>query len=146
MKDTKNCTTAKEIWDLLADLCQESETIKENKLQLAVDRYESFKMQAEESISSLETRFLGIISEMNNLGRSYPNSEMNSKVLDNLTEEWDMKVIATKESRNLNSITLRELFGSLKAHEYSLNRKKEALTSSAQDASFYGERTRFRDT
>ena len=71
---------------------------------------------------------------------------MNSKILDDLTEEWDMKVIATKESRNLNSITPRKLFGSLKAHEYSLNRKKEASTSSAQDAAFYGERTRFRDT
>ncbi|KAH6784290.1 hypothetical protein C2S52_009249 [Perilla frutescens var. hirtella] len=118
MKDTKNCATAKEIWDLLADLCRESEAIKGNKLQLAVDKYESFKMQTEESISSLETRFLGIISEMNNLGRSYPNSEMNSKILDNLTDEWDMKVIATKE---------------------------EASTSSAQDAAFYGERTRFRD-
>ncbi|KAH6815561.1 hypothetical protein C2S51_020381 [Perilla frutescens var. frutescens] len=120
---------------LLADLCKESEAIKGNKLQLAVDRYESFKMQLEESISSLEIRFLDIISEMNNLGRIYPNSEMNSKILDNLTEEWDMKVIATKESRNLNSITLRKLFGSLKAHEYSLNRKKEASTSN-----------RFRDT
>ncbi|KAH6776310.1 hypothetical protein C2S52_013871 [Perilla frutescens var. hirtella] len=139
MKDTKNCTTAKEIWDILADLCRESEAIKGNKFQLAVDRYESFKMQAEQSISSLETRFLGIISEMNNLGRIYPNSEMNSKILDNLTEEWDMKVIATKESRNLNSITPRELFGSLKAHEYSLNRKKEASTSSAQDVAFYAE-------
>ncbi|KAH6824271.1 hypothetical protein C2S53_008000 [Perilla frutescens var. hirtella] len=92
MKDTKNCQTAKEIWDLLADLCKESETIKGNKLQLAVDRYESFKMHSDETISSLEIRFLGIISEMNNLGRRYSNSEMNSKILDNLIEEWDMKI------------------------------------------------------
>ncbi|KAH6756266.1 hypothetical protein C2S53_003686 [Perilla frutescens var. hirtella] len=107
----------------LTNLCQESEAIKGNKLQLTVDKYESFKMQPEESISSLETGFLGIISEMTNLGRSYPNSEMSSKVLDNLTEEWDMKVITTKESRNLNNIIPRELFDYLKAHEYSLKRK-----------------------
>ncbi|KAH6835979.1 hypothetical protein C2S53_002141 [Perilla frutescens var. hirtella] len=144
MKDTKSCRTAKEIWDLLTDLCKESEAIKGNKLQLAVDKYESFKMHSDETISSLEIRFLGIISEMNNLGRTYPNSEMNSKILDNLTEEWDMKVIVTKESSDLNSVTLRELFSSLKAHEYSLNQKREASisSSSAQDTAFYGERNR----
>ncbi|KAH6764612.1 importin alpha isoform 2 [Perilla frutescens var. frutescens] len=118
MKDTKSYRTAKKIWDLLADLCKDFEAIKETKLELVVDRYESFKMHSEETISSLKMRFLGIISEMNNLGRTYPNSEMNSKILENLIKEWDMKVIATKKSRDLNSITLRELFGSLKAREY----------------------------
>ncbi|KAH6788502.1 hypothetical protein C2S51_003508 [Perilla frutescens var. frutescens] len=87
MKYTKNCTTAKEIWDLLVDLCKESEAINGNKLQLAVNKYESFKMHSNETISNLEIGFLAIISEMNNLRRTYLNSEMNSKILDNFTEE-----------------------------------------------------------
>ena len=41
----KHCKTAKEIWDNVTTLCEESQGIKENKLDLVVQKFDNFKMK-----------------------------------------------------------------------------------------------------
>ena len=81
LKAVRHCQSAKEIWEFLRDLCTETDQITRNKLQMLVDRYESFKMQDGEKVKDMESRFNSIIAEMATLGKKYPVAEMNSKVL-----------------------------------------------------------------
>lgn len=117
--------------------------VKGNKLQLIVDQYEFFNMILGESIDEFEAQFLSIMSEMNSLEKIYSNNEMNDKVLSRMTAEWEIKVVATKEARGLKQTTPREMFASLKAYEYDLQRKKPIeLRTCAPDVALYAERNR----
>ena len=69
----KLCKSAKEIWDNVTALCEGSQGIKENKLDLAVQKFDNFKMKDGETLDQLDARFTGIINELTNLGRIYTN-------------------------------------------------------------------------
>ncbi|XP_073122819.1 uncharacterized protein [Henckelia pumila] len=50
----KMCYTAKEIWENFIQLCEGNEKTKENKLSVAVQKFESIKMRTGESMSDFE--------------------------------------------------------------------------------------------
>jgi hypothetical protein len=97
----KSCKTAKEIWDSLAIMCEGTDQIKENKLTLAMQKFESFKMKAGETVDKLDGRFTEIINELTSLGKEYSNREMALKILRALPKEWDMKVVAMSDAKDL---------------------------------------------
>ncbi|XP_073152889.1 uncharacterized protein [Henckelia pumila] len=69
----KTCTTAKEIWEKLMQMCEENDLTKENKLTLAIQKFESIKLKLGETMNEFDERFSSIITEMNALGKSYSN-------------------------------------------------------------------------
>ncbi|KAL6521415.1 hypothetical protein OROGR_017984 [Orobanche gracilis] len=120
MVKVKNCRNAKEIWDTLALMCEGTELIRENKLSVATQKFDNFRMKAGESIDQIDSRFTKIVNEINSLGKTYDNREMALKVLRSLTPEWSMKAVAMRESKDLNKIKIQELFSDLKAYEFEL--------------------------
>ncbi|KAL6526730.1 hypothetical protein OROGR_015820 [Orobanche gracilis] len=66
----KNCKNSKEIWDTLALMCEGTELIKENKLSVATQKFDNFKMKAGESIDQIIQDFTEIVNEINSLCRS----------------------------------------------------------------------------
>ncbi|KAL6553645.1 hypothetical protein OROGR_007487 [Orobanche gracilis] len=120
MVKVKNCKNAKEIWDTLALMCEDTELIKKNKLSIATQKFDNFKMKTGESIDQVDARFTEIVNEINSLGKAYGNREMALKVLRSLTPEWSMKAVAMRESKDLNKIKIQELFSDLKAYEFEL--------------------------
>ncbi|GAV72469.1 UBN2 domain-containing protein, partial [Cephalotus follicularis] len=53
--------------------------VKESKISMLVHEYELFLMHDNESISDMFTHFTTIINSLKNLGKSYPNQELQSK-------------------------------------------------------------------
>ena len=88
----KHCKSAKEVWDTVTTLCEGSQGIRENKRDLTVQKFDSFKMKEGETLDQLDIRFTEIINELTNLGRVYTNPEMNRKILRALPSIWNMKV------------------------------------------------------
>ncbi|KAL8476997.1 hypothetical protein ACS0TY_029337 [Phlomoides rotata] len=58
---------------------------------------------------------------MESLGKDYSQREKNLKVLRALPTEWDMKVVAMRESKDLSRISTFELFSHLKAFEFDID-------------------------
>ncbi|XP_031108676.1 uncharacterized protein LOC116013166 [Ipomoea triloba] len=58
----RKCKMAKEIWETLMLICEGDEQEKENKLTIAIKKFEDFKMGAIESITEMETRFIKLLS------------------------------------------------------------------------------------
>ena len=58
------------------------------------------------------------------LGRSFINVDLVHKVLRSLTEKWQSKVIATKESLKMGMPIIQQLYGNLEEHELKLKRYK----------------------
>ncbi|XP_073138611.1 uncharacterized protein [Henckelia pumila] len=128
----KICTTAKEIGEKLTQLCEENDQTKENKLMVAIQKFDNIKMKPREIMNEFDERFNSIMIELNVLGKSYSNREVALKVMRALPCEWDVKTVAMRESKDLNKIKLHDLFADLKAYEFELGVRTEEGTSTSQ--------------
>lgn len=128
----KMCDSAKEIWEKLIQICEGNDQTKENKLSVAVQKFENFKMKAGENLTEFDERFTGIINELSILGREYSNRDIAMKVMRALPKEWDVKTIAMRESKDLNKLQLCDLFADLKAYEFELEIRSSEEPSTSQ--------------
>lgn len=71
----------KEIWDRLQVTYEETNRVKESKINVLIYKYELFKIEPNESITKIYTRFTNIINVFKNLGKSYINSELVQKII-----------------------------------------------------------------
>ncbi|GAV76419.1 LOW QUALITY PROTEIN: zf-CCHC domain-containing protein/UBN2 domain-containing protein [Cephalotus follicularis] len=90
--------------------------VKESKISMLVHEYELFMMQNDECISDMFTRFT-ITNSLKNLGKSYSNQELIRKILRCLPKSWTPKVTAIEEAKDLSTLPLEQLLGSLMTHE-----------------------------
>ncbi|GAV91866.1 UBN2 domain-containing protein, partial [Cephalotus follicularis] len=83
-------------------------------------------MHDNENISEMFTRFTTIINSLKNLGKSYPNQELVRKILRCLSKSWTPKVTAIDEAKDLTTLPLEQLLGSLMTHETTMkNHERE---------------------
>lgn len=94
-------------------------------MNILVHKYELFKMEPNETISCMFTRFTDIINGLKNLGKSYTNSKLVRKILRSLPKIWEAKVTAIVEAKDLNTLALEELLGSLMTHELTMKQHEE---------------------
>ncbi|GJW11393.1 hypothetical protein Tco_1577220 [Tanacetum coccineum] len=94
------CKTAKEIWDTLLITHQGNSQVKDNKIDLLVQKYEQFTISEEELIDNAVARFNTIITSL--------------KALD-------------EESKDLTSLSLDKLIGNLKVYEVIIKKDSEMV-------------------
>ena len=111
------CKTAKEIWDKLKVTHKGTSQVKELKITLLSNQYEMFKMQANESITSLFDQYTTIINQLNQFGRVIPEDEMVKRLLRSLPKSWRFTMVAIRKAKDLNKISLDEICGSLLNYE-----------------------------
>ncbi|XP_075504387.1 uncharacterized protein LOC142541814 [Primulina tabacum] len=81
------CTIAKEIWEKLTQLCEGNDQTKENKLTVAIQKFDNEKMKQGETLAEFDERFRSIIVEIILLGKDYSNHEIALKVMQALPKE-----------------------------------------------------------
>ncbi|XP_019155687.1 PREDICTED: uncharacterized protein LOC109152442 [Ipomoea nil] len=67
----RKCKNAMEIWKVLMDLGEGDEQEKDNKLTVAMKKFEDFKMLPNETIMDMELRFTRLMGDLTDLGRNY---------------------------------------------------------------------------
>ncbi|GAV88155.1 UBN2 domain-containing protein, partial [Cephalotus follicularis] len=102
--------------------------VKESKISMLVHEYELFMMHDNENISEIFTRFTTIINSLKNLGKSYPNQELVRKILRCLPKSWTPKVTAIEEAKDLTTLPLEQLLGSLMTHEAIMKNHESEVT------------------
>ncbi|GAV71628.1 UBN2 domain-containing protein, partial [Cephalotus follicularis] len=102
--------------------------VKESKISMLVHEYELFLMHDNESISDMFTRFTTIINSLKNLGKYYPNQELVRKILRCLPKSWTPKVTTIEEAKDLSTLTLEQLLGSLMTHETTMKSHEDVET------------------
>nr|GEV30284.1 UBN2 domain-containing protein [Tanacetum cinerariifolium] len=96
---------------------QGNSQVKDNNIDLLVQQYEQFVISEDESIDSDFSRFNNIITSLKALEECYSSKNYVRKFLRVLHPKWRAKVTAIKESKDLTSLFLNELIGSLKVHK-----------------------------
>ncbi|XP_073222408.1 uncharacterized protein [Cicer arietinum] len=121
-----NCKTAKEMWDTLQQTHEGTTDVKRARINTLMHEYELFNMKKEEFVNDMQTRFTHIVNNLNALGKVIDNEQQISKVMRCLTREWQPKITAIAESKDLGSMSIATLFGKLREHEMELHRLSEA--------------------
>ena len=121
----RSYATAKKIWDRLEVTHEDTNQVKETKINMLVHKYELFRMKSNETITDMFTRFTDNINNLKNLGKLYLDSDLCKKILRSLLRTWESKVMAILEAKDLSSLKVEELIGSLMTHEISLSQHIE---------------------
>ncbi|GAV57172.1 zf-CCHC domain-containing protein/UBN2 domain-containing protein [Cephalotus follicularis] len=66
------------------------------------------------------TRFTTIVNSLKNIGKNYSNQELIRKILRCLPRSWTPKVTAIEEAKDLSTLPLEQLIGSLMTHYIAL--------------------------
>ena len=120
-----SCLTAKEMWDKLKTTHEGTQHQKDNQVGILVNNFELFKKRSGESIRDLLGHMNALIYALKNMGKTYLTLELNRKLLNTLSGEWKIKVIAIEEAKNLTTTPLEEIVGSLLTNEMNEARRNE---------------------
>ena len=104
---------AKEARTILETTYEHTKKVKNTKLEMLTTRFEEVKMSNDDSFDSFCGRFNEIVIAKLNLGEKIEYAKVVRKVLRSLPESFWSKVIAIKESKDLDEIKIQELVGSL---------------------------------
>ena len=100
-----------------------AKAVKINKLQQLKSRFESIRMSDNESLGDIDEFYAqlnDIVNSAYNLGEIYDQPKIVKKILRSLTEDFRPKVTVITESKDVNSIPVDELVGSLQFYELDL--------------------------
>ena len=70
------CSSTKEIWNRLEVTREGTNQVKESKIYMLVHKYELFKNEPNETITSMYTRFTNIVNNLKNIEKAYIDSEL----------------------------------------------------------------------
>ena len=93
------CKSVKNIWRLLEITHEGTNQVKESKINLLVHSYELFLMKNNETIVEMITRFIDIFNGLEDLGKTYKESEKVMKILRSLPLKWHTKVTAIQKAK-----------------------------------------------
>ena len=118
------CMTSKEIWDKLKSIHEGDDKIKEAKLQTFTSQFEVLKMNDEEDIVGYMVKFNGIINSIQGLGENIEDKVIFKYILWSLSSKFDAKVSTIEEAKDLNTLTLDEMHGTLTSYEMRIGKSK----------------------
>ncbi|KAL4387771.1 hypothetical protein GQ457_09G022490 [Hibiscus cannabinus] len=118
-------SSAKEIWDKLEVTHEGTSEVKDTKIGLLNLSYENFKMEPDEDIKKMFDQFSVIVNGLKGYGEIILEDKLVRKLIYPLPESWDSKKTAIIEAKNLKTLKLDELMGSLLTHELMKQGKRD---------------------
>ena len=114
------CDTAKEMWNILIVAYEGTRKVKLARSAMLTIQFETFQMKEGESIEEMFSRLIIITNELKCLGTPITKLKKVQKLLGSLPDQWNAKVSAIEESKDLEELELDELMGILMVHEQKL--------------------------
>ncbi|GJW79731.1 hypothetical protein Tco_0143706 [Tanacetum coccineum] len=105
---------------------QGNKQVKDNKIDLFVQKYEEFVISDDETIDCAFARFNTIIASLKAPDESFSSRNHVRKSLRALPTKWRPKVTTIEESKDLSTLPLDELIGNLKVYEVVIEKDSEA--------------------
>ena len=138
-KRISNVEIAHTAQNILQMVHEGTKVVKINKLQQMTSRFESIRMYDDDSFDEFYAKLNDIVNSAFNLGEVYDQPKIVRKILRSLTEDFRSKVTAITERKDVDSIPIGELVGSLQSYESDLpktNKSKSMALKFVDDCGF----------
>jgi len=112
----KQCTVAKDAWEILQTAHEGTTKVKRAKIQLLTTKFENLKMLEDDSIQDYHLNILDIANFFESLGEKIYDEKLVRKILRSLPKRFDMKVTAVEEAHDISSLKVDELIESLQGN------------------------------
>ena len=112
-KRISNVEIAYTACNILQTVHEGTKAVKINKLQQLTSKFDSIRMSNDEFFDEFQAKLNDIVNSAYNLGKIYDQPKIVKKILRSLTENFRPKVTAITESKDVDSIPVDELIGSL---------------------------------
>ena len=112
-KRISNVEIAHTDWNILQIVHEGTKAVKINILQQLTSKFESIRMSDDESFDELYSKLNDIVNSVYNLGEIYDQPKIVRKIFRSFIENFRPKVTAITESKDVDSIPVDELVGSL---------------------------------
>ncbi|KAJ9539388.1 hypothetical protein OSB04_032121 [Centaurea solstitialis] len=119
--------SAKEIWNTLCVQYEGTAVLMESRNIFLVRQYESFIHQKDETLSQIHQRFNCLLIDLKTIGTVYSNSEVVTKFMEALPEQWETYTTCLTISKDIKTLTLSELYGILLNREQQKKLKKNLI-------------------
>src|SRR3954464_7069640 len=116
-----NRETAHDIYESLKMTHEGNAQVKETKALALIQKYEAFKMEDDEDIEKMFSRFQTLTAGLRVLDKGYTKADHVKKIIRSLPRRWGPMVTAFKIAKNLNEVSLEELISALRSHEIELD-------------------------
>ena len=90
-------------------------------------------MKENESVADFNSRTSNVINQLKSNGEDYQEQRIVEKILRSLPHKYDNLVMTIEEAKDLTTLKMDELMGSLQTHEHRINR---STSSSTQEQAF----------
>ena len=119
-KRISNVEVAHTAWNIIQTVHEGTKAVKINKLQQLTTRFDSIRMSNDKCFDELYAKLNNIVNSAYNLGEIYDQPKIVRKILRSLIEDFRPKVTAITESKDVDSIPVDKLVGSLQSYELDL--------------------------
>lgn len=123
-----SCETAKEIWDRLHVTYEGTDRVKETKIIILLQQYETFKMKPDESVTDMFSRFTDIVNGLAYLGQPVSDAMKVTKILRGCQRSGILSKHLFVRHRG-SPLSLDELVGTLQSYEVERQNDEEDTKS-----------------
>ena len=116
-KKISSTETAKEAWTILQITYEGTNAVKGSKLQRITTSFKEIKIEEDETFDEFYGKLTDIVNSAFNLGDHIPEPKIVRKVLRSLPKRIHYKITVIEESRDIDTIPLRELISNLQTYE-----------------------------
>ncbi|XP_045817143.1 uncharacterized protein LOC123910135 [Trifolium pratense] len=123
--------TSKDAWTILQQEFEGDSKVRTVKLQSLKRDYENERMKENESLNEYFNGLSELVNQMKSHGDKIDDRRIVDKILISLTEKFDPMVTVIEETKDLSTMSVQGLMGSLRSYEQRLLRRSEKSVESA---------------
>lgn len=109
--------TSKEAWKILQQEFEGDSKVRTVKLQSLKRDYENERMKENESLNEYFNRLSELVNQIKSHGDTIDDRRIVDKILISLTKEFDPMVAVIEETKDLSTMYVQGLMGSLRSYE-----------------------------
>ncbi|KAI3734276.1 hypothetical protein L6452_13741 [Arctium lappa] len=110
-------TSSKQAWDMLYRTYRGEERVKVVRLQTLRCEFDNLRMKETELIEEYYNRVILLLNQMRLNGETIEDRRVIEKIMRSLTKKFEYIVVAIEEYKDLSTMSLENLLGTLQSHE-----------------------------
>ncbi|XP_076907114.1 uncharacterized protein LOC143563467 [Bidens hawaiensis] len=107
--------SAKALWEALIEVFEGNQDMRRSRQDLLRQHFNMFNYVLGESLEKLLHRFISLVTEMRSANINLMSTEINSKLVNSLPQNWDLNVPVIKKTKDLARLTQSEVMAIIKA-------------------------------